>query len=174
MSRSMIAVITILVVCLSIASCKKPEEAVEVNVESVEHVQKEKPTDFGLVRAMKKASIAMKRLGRGVKNNDWVEIDIWAQEIKEGIGDTCVELYEAEHKEVPSGFVALRDKFIHAVNNLILCSRDHDDVNSKLEFTRLTESCDECHAIFNEEVEGKLELDSLKIISPNETVRIDE
>ena len=169
MNRSIIAVITILVVCLSIASCKKPEEVEveEVNVESVEHVQKERPTDFGLVRAMKKASMAMKRLGRGVKNNDWVEIDIWAQEIKEGIGDTCVELYEAEHNGAPSGFVAFRDKFVHAVNNLILCSKDHDAINSKLEFTRLTESCDECHAIFNEEVEGELELDSLKTISPN-------
>ncbi|MDR4504869.1 MAG: hypothetical protein MRK01_08800 [Candidatus Scalindua sp.] len=166
----MIAVIIILVVCLSIASCKKPEEVEEANVESIEHVQKERATDFGLVRAMKKASMAMKRLSIGVKHNDWVEIDIWTQEIKEGIGDKCVELYEAENNEVPNEFIALQNKFLRATKNLMLCSRDHDDVNSKLEFEKLRESCDECHALFNEEVEDELKLENLTIASPDQNV----
>lgn len=167
MSNSLIVVITIMAVCLSITSCKKSEER---DVESVEHLQTMTPTDFGLVRAMKKASMAMKRLSRGVQHNDWVEIDIWTQEIKEGIGDKCVELYEAEHNGVPNEFIALQNKFLRATKNLMLCSRDHDDVNSKLEFNRLRESCDECHAIFNEEVEDELKLENLTIVPPNQNV----
>lgn len=164
MHYSLIAVIAILGLCLPIASCKKSEEK---DIESVVQLQKETPTDFGLVMAMKQASLAMKRLGRGVKNNDWVEIDIWTQEIKEGIGDKCVDLYEAENKGVSNEFIALRDKFVRAANNLILCSKDHDDTNAKLEFNRLKDSCEECHAIFNEKVEDELELENLTIVAPD-------
>ncbi|MBC8548696.1 MAG: hypothetical protein H8D23_03500 [Candidatus Brocadiales bacterium] len=74
MKHSLIAVITILGVCLSITSCKKPED---VNVDVVKREQKEHLSDFRLVKEMKKATMAMKRLGRGVTDNDWVEIDIW-------------------------------------------------------------------------------------------------
>ncbi|GJQ60680.1 MAG: hypothetical protein SCALA701_34810 [Candidatus Scalindua sp.] len=116
--------------------------------------------------------MAMKRLSRGVSHNDWVEIDIWTQEIKEGIGDKCVELYEAENNGVPNEFIALQNKFLRATKNLILASQDRNGTNAKLEFNRLRESCDECHAIFNEEDELKLE--NLTIVSPNQNVLSDK
>ncbi|KHE93045.1 MAG: hypothetical protein K8F52_19120 [Candidatus Scalindua rubra] len=163
MRNLLITVITILGVSLSITSCKKSEE---VNVEKVENIQNEYLTDFRLVREMKKAATAMKRLGRGVKDNDWMEIDIWTHEIKEGIGDKCVELYRAENKEVPSEFIAARDKFVRAVDNLILCSKNHDDSNSKRDYDMLKESCDDCHVIFKKELEGELKVNNLTNTSP--------
>jgi hypothetical protein len=163
MNHSLIVVTTILGICLSITSCKKSEE---VNVEGIEHVQKEHLADFRLAKEMKKAATAMKRLSRGVTQNDWMEIDIWTHEIKEGIGDKCVELYRAENNDVPSEFAASRDKFVSAVDNLILCSMNHDDSNSKQEYDKLKESCDECHEIFKKELEGELGLYQLTNTSP--------
>ena len=158
MKYSLITVITILGVCLTITSCKKSEE---VNIESAEHIQKKPLSDFRLVNEMKRATMAMKRLSRGVTNNDWVEIDIWTQEIKEGIGDKCVDLYRAENNDVPSEFVASRDKFVSAVDNLMLCSKNHDNSNSKRDYDKLKESCDECHEIFKKELEGELKVNTL-------------
>ncbi|GAX61532.1 cytochrome c [Candidatus Scalindua japonica] len=163
MKQSLIAVIIIIAVTISITSCKKPEE---VNVKSVESGQNEYLTDFRLVKEMKKAAMAMKRLSRGVKDNDWMEIDIWTHEIKEGIGDKCVELYRAENNDVPSEFVASRDKFAKAVDNLILCSKNHDDSNSQRDYDMLKESCDECHEIFKKELEGELKVNKITNTSP--------
>ena len=163
MKHSLIAIIIIFGSFLSITSCKKSEE---VNVERADNIQNEHLSDFRLAKEMKKASMAMKRLSRGVKDNDWMEIDIWSHEIKEGIGDKCVELYRAENNNVPSEFVDSRDKFVSAVDNLILCSKNHDDSISKQEYDRLKESCDECHKLFKKELEGELKVNKLANTSP--------
>jgi hypothetical protein len=64
--------------------------------------------------------MAKKRLSRGVTNNGWVEIDIWIQEIKEGIVFNCVELYMIENSDIPNEFTMLCNKFSTAINKLML------------------------------------------------------
>ncbi|GJQ58017.1 MAG: hypothetical protein D8M57_01340 [Candidatus Scalindua sp. AMX11] len=150
MNYPLITVITILGVSLSIASCKKSEEE---DGARVENIQTEVPVESDLAKAMKESSRVMKRLERAVKHNDWVEIEMWSQEIKEGIGGKCVELYKAENKWFASKFVILHEKFASALDTLILCSQEQNSAHLNREFNRLTESCDECHEIFHEEDE---------------------
>ncbi len=150
MNYPLVMVIIILGFTLSIASCKKSEE---VNITVGERSQTETTEEYGLEEEMKKASRVMKRLERAVKQNDWVEIEMWTLEIKEGIGRRCVELYKTEHKWISSKFVILHDKFVTALDALILCSQNHDTTSLDLEFKRLIKSCDDCHEIFQEEVE---------------------
>lgn len=145
MNYPLITAITILGVSLSIASCKKSEEI------NVENLQTETPEESGLAKAMKESSRVMKRLERAVKHNDWVEIEMWSQEIKEGIGGRCVELYKAETKWFASEFIILHEKFARALDTLILCGKEHDSTHLNLEFKRLIESCDECHEVFHKE-----------------------
>jgi hypothetical protein len=122
-----------------------------VSVKSVEEVQTETPEEGDLAREMKKAAMIMKRLERAVDDNDWVEVDMWTEEIKEGIGSRCVALYKTEHKWISSEFVGLHKKFVSAINRLILCSKEHDSAHLKLEFNRLIKSCDDCHEVFDED-----------------------
>ncbi|MBC8548695.1 MAG: cytochrome c [Candidatus Brocadiales bacterium] len=77
-----------------------------------------------------------------------------------------MDFYRAENNELQSEFVASRDKFVSAVNNLILCSKNHDDSNSRRDYDNLKESCDECHEIFKKELEGELKIDDLTKTSP--------
>ncbi len=136
------------------ASCKKSEEA---KIESVEEVQAKTPRQEGLAMAMKNASVMMRRLARAVENNDWVEMDIWTEELKEGIGFNCVELYMIENSDVSNEFMILSSNFNSALNKLNLSSKEQDSDNANLEFNNLVKSCDACHDSFNEDTKTKLD-----------------
>jgi len=91
------------------------------------------------------------------EKNDWVEMDMWTQELKEGIGYNCVILYMVENSDIPTGFITLSNQFNSAINKLILCSKEHDTDNTDLEFNNLIKSCDACHERFSEKEEGQLQ-----------------
>lgn len=92
-----------------------------------------------------------------MENNDWVEMDMWTQELKEGIGFNCVQLYMFENNDISDEFTVLSNKFNSAINKLILCSKKHDAENKNLEFNNLVKSCDACHESFNKDAETKLD-----------------
>ena len=154
----------ILGISVAIASCKKSEE---VKVERAEEAQTYVPKQGGLVSVMKKASLVMRRLARSVENNDWVEMEMWTQELKEGIGFYCVTLYMIETNDVSLEFIMLSNKFNSALNKLILYSKEHDVNNANLEFNMLTKSCDACHDRFYEKMGRELEFTDLVGISIN-------
>ncbi len=154
MKYSLIISAVIIGMSIVTASCKKSEE---VKIERVEDVQENVPRQEGLAGAMKKASIAMRRLARAVENNDWVEMDMWAEELKENIGFNCVELYMIENDDISNEFTVLSSKFNSAINKLILCSKEQDTDNANLEFNNLVKSCDACHESFNKDAETKLD-----------------
>ena len=158
MNYPLIVVAIILGALISISSCKKAEE---VKVETVKEVQESPQEQESLAKAMKKASRVMRRLSKAVEDNDWVDIDIWTQELKEGIGYYCVELYMIENNDISSEFISLSNKFVSSLNKLILSSKTHDTNNSGVEFNRLIKSCDGCHAIFFEKVGRQLDVDDL-------------
>ena len=136
------------------ASCKKSEE---VEIERVEDVQTLTPEQGSLAGAMKKASMAMRRLARAVEYNDWGQMDLLTKELKENIGFNCVELYMIENNDIPHEFTVLSSKFNNALNKLMLCSKDQNTSNTNVEFNNLIKSCDACHEHFNED--AKTELD---------------
>ena len=151
MRYSLIILALILVTLMTIVSCKKTEEV------KVEEVQANVSEQSALAGAMKKAGIMMRRLARAVENNNWVEMDMWTQELKEGIGFSCVKLYMIENHDVSDEFTALSNKFNSAINKLILCSKEQDTDNANLEFNNLIKSCDACHESFNKDMEGPLD-----------------
>jgi hypothetical protein len=155
MKHSLIILTLILGTLMAIASCKKPEEV------EVEEVQTYTQKQEGLAGAMKKASIMMRRLARAVENNNWVEMDMWTQELKEGIGFHCVELYMIENNNISDEFTELSNKFNSATNKLILCSKEHDTDNANLEFNKLIKSCDACHESFNKDMKKPLDFTDL-------------
>jgi hypothetical protein len=155
MKNSLLILTLILGTLMAIASCKKSEEV------EVEEVQTYTPKQEGLAGAMKKASIMMRRLARAVENNNWVEMDMWTQELKEGIGFHCVELYMIENQNVSKEFTELSNKFNSATNKLILCSKEHDTDNANLEFNNLIKSCDACHESFNKDMKKPLDFTDL-------------
>lgn len=159
MKYSLIILAIILGIFITIASCKKPEEA---NVETVEEVQTYVPKQEGLAGAMKRAAIMMRRLANAVEVKDWVKMDMWAHELKEGIGFNCVELYMVENNDIPSEFTILSDQFNNAINKLILCSKEHDTDNTNLEFNNLIKSCNACHESFNKDMEKPLDFINLE------------
>ena len=155
MKHSLIILVLILGTLTTIASCKKSEE---VRIERVEELQADAPEQSALAGAMKRAGIMMRRLARAVENNNWVEMDMWTQELKEGIGFSCVKLYMIENPHVSEEFTVLSNKFNSAINKLILCSKEQDTDNANLEFNNLIRSCDACHESFNKDMEGPLDL----------------
>ncbi len=154
MKYSLLILSLILGISIAITSCKKSEE---IKVERVEKIQTHVSSQGGLANAMKKASLVMRRLSRAVENNDWVEIDMWTQELREGIGFHCVTLYMIETNDISLEFIMLSNKFNSAINKLILCSKEHDTDNANLEFDNLVKSCDACHKRFNKDMEGPSE-----------------
>ncbi|MFQ5788793.1 MAG: hypothetical protein ACE5H1_12555, partial [Thermodesulfobacteriota bacterium] len=60
-------------------SCKKPEEA---EVEEIQAYMSEEET---LGKAMKKTSRDTRRLASAIDSKDWIEIEMWANELKQGI-----------------------------------------------------------------------------------------
>ncbi len=156
MKYSVIIFIVILGIPIVTTSCKKPEG---VSIERVKEIQTPVPEQGSMAGAMKEASMAMRRLARAVGNGDWSEMDIWAGELKEGIGFNCVELYMIENSDVSNEFMVLSSRFNNALNKLILCSKEQDTDNANLDFTNLVKSCDACHESFNENEEAKTKLD---------------
>lgn len=165
MKHPLIILAILLGVPVFITSCKKSEE---VKVEMVEEVQASSTGQRGLAKAMKKASLLMRRLDRAVKGNDWVEMEMWTQELKEGIGFYCVTLYMIETNDVSLEFIMLSNKFNNALNKLILYGKEHDVNNANLEFNMLAKSCDACHDRFYEEMGRELEFTDLIGISINQ------
>ena len=157
MKYSLIILTLIMGTLITIASCKKSEEVRVERVEEVEELQANVPEQSALAGAMKKAAITMRRLSRAVGNNNWVEIDMWTHELKEGIGFSCVTLYTIENPHVSEEFFVLGNKFNSAINKLIMCSKRQDRINANLEFDNLIESCDACHESFNKDMEGPLD-----------------
>ena len=157
MKYSLIILALILGTLTTIASCNKSEEVRIERVEEVEELQANVPEQSALAGAMKKAGITMRRLSRAVGNNNWVEIDMWTHELKEGIGFSCVTLYMIENPHVTEEFSVLSNKFNSAINKLIMCSKRQDRINANLEFDNLIESCDACHESFNKDMEGPLD-----------------
>ena len=157
MKYSLIILALILGTLTTIASCNKSEEVRIERVEEVEELQANVPEQSALAGAMKKAGITMRRLSRAVGNNNWVEIDMWTHELKEGIGFNCVKLYMIENSHVTEEFSVLSNKFNSAINKLIMCSKRQDRINANLEFDNLVESCDACHKSFNKDLEGQLD-----------------
>ena len=154
MKYSLIILALILGTLTIITSCNKSEE---VKIEEVEELQADVPEESALAGAMKRAGTMMRRLSRAVENNNWVEIDMWTHELKEGIGFNCVKLYMIENPHVTEEFSVLSNKFSSAINKLIMCSKRQDRINANLEFDNLIESCDACHESFNKDMKGPLD-----------------
>jgi hypothetical protein len=136
------------------ASCNKSEE---VKIERVENVEALTSDQGSLAGAMKKASRAMRRLARTVKNSDLDQMAMWAEDLKENIGFNCVELYMIENNDVSNEFMELSSNFNSALNKLISCSKNQDAGKANLEFGNLVRSCDACHESFNKDAETKLD-----------------
>ncbi len=152
MKSLLIILIIVCVMFTGLISCKKPEDiAVEVLYTSGEK-------DETLGQAMKNASRDLRRLSRSIENRDWVEIEMWTKELKEGIGYSCVELYMKEHRGVSSEFVIMGSRFFDAVRNLISLCKEHNAETIDAEFNRLLTTCDDCHEIYKEEEELPLSL----------------
>ncbi len=151
MKSSLLILVFIIGTLTVIASCKKPDEVKVDDTKAYTLLQDD------LARSMKKASLVMRRLSRAVKNNDWVETDMWTQELKEGIGFSCVTQYMIENNDISIRFIMLSNQFNSAINKLMLASKNHYSERANLEFNNLVYSCDACHDSFNKDAEGKLD-----------------
>lgn len=151
MKSSLIIFVLIIGTLVIIASCKKSDEM------KIEDATIYTPLQDDLARSMKNASLVMRRLSKAVKNNDWVEIDMWTQELKDGIGFTCVTQYMRENNDISLRFILLSNQFNSAINKLTLASKKHYSERANLEFNNIVYSCDACHDSFNKDAEGKLD-----------------
>ncbi len=143
------------VTLIGIISCKKPEE---VKVEEIKsHTSEEETLD----QAMKRASRDTRKLVRALKSRDWVEIEMWANEVKEGIGYSCVELYMKETPGISSEFIILGNRFYDTVRRLIISCRYHAAELVDVEFEKMMKSCDECHERFYKKVEGRWQINNI-------------
>ena len=152
MGKLLIILIIVCVMFTGFVSCKKQEE---VEVKETYAYEKKDET---LGQAMKSASRDLRRLSRSIENRDWVEIEMWAKELKEGIGYSCVELYMKEHRGVSSEFVIMGSSFFDAVRSLTLLCKEHNTETIDVEFNRLLTTCDDCHEIYKEKEELPLSL----------------
>ncbi|MEK6766031.1 MAG: hypothetical protein AABY49_07415 [Planctomycetota bacterium] len=144
-----------LIMCVmftGLVSCKKPEEG------KVEMTHAYEGKDETLGQAMKSASRDLRRLSISIENRDWVEIEMWAKELKEGIGYSCVELYMKEHRGVSSEFVIMGSRFYDSLRNLNLLCKEHDAKTIDVEFSRLLTTCDDCHEVYKEKEDLPLTL----------------
>jgi len=139
----------LIVICIAIAgliSCKKVEE---IKTEKT-HTDQKDEGDKTLEDAMKRASRDLRRLSGAIEGRDWVEIEMWTKELKEGIGYSCVELYMAEHRGISSEFVVLGSRFYDSIRTLILSCKEHDTETIDGEFNRVLKTCDDCHDIYKD------------------------
>ena len=140
-------IILLIIICAifsGLTSCKKTED-VKVQKTPTSHAR-----DDTLEKAMKSASRDLRRLSGAIEGRDWVEIEMWTKELKEGIGYSCVELYMAEHRGISSEFVIKGSQFYDAVRKLTVSCKEHNVEVIDSEFKRLLKTCDDCHDIYKE------------------------
>ena len=140
-------IILLIIICAifsGLTSCKKTED-VKVQKTPTSHAR-----DDTLEKAMKSASRDLRRLSGAIEGRDWVEIEMWTKELKEGIGYSCVELYMAEHRGLSSEFVIKGSQFYDAVRKLTVSCKEHNVEVIDSEFNRLLKTCDDCHDIYKE------------------------
>ena len=142
--KQIILLIIICAIFSGLTSCKKTEE-VKVQKTPTSHAR-----DDTLEKAMKSASRDLRRLSGAIEGRDWVEIEMWTKELKEGIGYSCVELYMAEHRGISSEFVIKGSQFYDAVRKLTVSCKEHNVEVIDSEFNRLLKTCDDCHDIYKE------------------------
>ena len=142
--KQIILLIFICAIFSGLTSCKKTEE-VKVEKTPTSHAR-----DDTLEKAMKSASRDLRRLSGAIEGRDWVEIEMWTKELKEGIGYSCVELYMAEHRGISSEFVIKGSQFYDAVRKLTVSCKEHNVEVIDSEFNRLLKTCDDCHDIYKE------------------------
>ncbi len=111
--------ILLIIICVALSGLISCEKAEDVNIKKTQSDQ-EHESDNTLEDAMKRASRDLRRLSGAVEGRDWVEIEMWTKELKEGIGYSCVELYMAEHRGISSEFVVLGSRFYDSIRTLIL------------------------------------------------------
>ncbi len=129
------------IVLTGLISCKK---AVEVAVDD-EEIQAYMSDEETLKLAMKKTSRDTRRLANALESRDWIEIEMWANELKQGIGVSCVNLYIKNHPGVSGEFLILSDRFYNASNRLILSCKKRDTEIADAQFGKMIESCETCH-----------------------------
>ncbi len=144
MKHFLILLIIICVIFTVLTSCKKSEEV------KAEKTPTTHAIDETLGKAMKRASRDLRRLSNSIEGRDWVEIEMWTKELKEGIGYSCVELYMAEHRGISSEFVVLGSRFYDSIRTLILSCKEHDTEAIDGEFNRVLRTCDDCHDIYKD------------------------
>ena len=142
--KQIILLIIICAIFSGLTSCKKTED-VKVQKTPTSHAR-----DDTLEKAMKSASRDLRRLSGAIEGRDWVEIEMWTKELKEGIGYSCVELYMAEHRGISSEFVIKGSQFYDAVRKLTVSCKEHNVEVIDSEFNRLLKTCDDCHDIYKE------------------------
>jgi hypothetical protein len=124
---------------MAFVSCKKSKE------DDAEVIHAYMSEEDSLGQAMKKTSRDTRRLASALESRDWIEIEMWAGELKQGIGVSCVNLYIKNHPGVSGEFIILGDRFYNAANRLILACKDQEAVVADAEFNRMIKSCDDCH-----------------------------
>jgi hypothetical protein len=134
-----------------LVSCKKAEE-VEVEVEEIHAYMSDEES---LAQAMKKTSMDTKRLARALESRDWIEIEMWAGELKQGAGVSCVNLYIKNHPGASAEFIILGGRFYNAANRLILSCKDRDTEIADAEFNKMIKACDDCHEGYKEKKQEK-------------------
>ncbi len=123
-------------------------EEMPIQEEEIKAYLSEKET---LEQAMKKTSSDTRRLARAIESRDWIEIEMWANELKQGIGVSCVNLYIKNHPGVPTEFIVLGDRFYNATNRLILSCKKRDAEIADAQFGKMLKACDMCHEGYTEE-----------------------
>ena len=141
MKRLLILFLSMLVALTGLISCKK---AVEVAVDN-EEIQAYMSDEETLKLAMKRTSRDSRRLARALESRDWIEIETWANELKQGIGVSCVNLYIKNHPGVSGEFLILSDRFYNASNRLILSCKKRDTEIADAQFGKMIKSCEACH-----------------------------
>ncbi|GAX62475.1 siderophore-interacting protein [Candidatus Scalindua japonica] len=122
-------------------SCKKAEEKA-VDDEEIQAYMSEDKT---LKLAMKKTSRDTRRLAKALESRDWIEIEMWANELKQGIGVSCVNLYIKTHPGASGEFIILSDRFYNATNRLILSCKKQDSEIVDVQFGKMIKLCELCH-----------------------------
>lgn len=95
--------------------------------------------------AMKRTSRDTRRLANALGSRDWIEIEMWANELKQGIGVSCVNLYIKNHPGVSGEFLILGDRFYNASNRLILSCKKRDAEIADAQFGKMIKACEMCH-----------------------------
>ncbi len=141
MEKLLIFFLIMPVTVVGLFSCNKSDE-VPIQEEEIKAYMSEKET---LEQAMKKTSKDVRRLARAIESRDWIEIEMWANELKQGIGVSCVNLYVKNHPGVTAEFIIQGNRFYNSTNRLILSCKKRDAEIADAQFDKILKSCDTCH-----------------------------